>query len=536
MKNSFIDLLRSPDDILVQTRDSGIRFEEKNERINSPAKVEYLISGSKAHVIVHPSPVPIKRIKLRWNNKNFQIERILNDTFDRSTNNLAWDCIKPDRELPWYFATFDGTYTHCYGVETGCNAICFWQVDPYGVSLWLDVRNGGNGVELNEPLTAAIVCSRRGIEGESAYGACREFCKIMCESPKQLKQPVFGVNNWYWAYGMTKYVTVMEEAQYLSDLASDALCKPYMVIDDGWQPLRYKNNWGYYIGGPWDGCNSGFPGMEKTASDIGHRGCIPGLWFRPLLTAKHLPNDMLLEREATIKTFGQVMDPSHPDTLMETFENARRISNWGFRLIKHDFTTSDINGGIVAQDGWNFYDRTKTTAQVMKKLYETIQEGANSENDVAVIGCNTYSHLTAGIHEVHRSGGDTSGRLWEYTRRNGVNTFYRLIQNGTFFNTDPDCAAFTKRVSTDLNIKFLELCAITGSATLASITPGIFNFDEKAKVRKIFKIASMGGYDAEPLDWMNTSCPSRFSCKGEEIAYDWYGEYNGVRMFPTWLD
>jgi hypothetical protein len=32
---------------------------------------------------------------------------------------LAWDCMKPDRELPWYFATYDSEYTHCYGVKTG---------------------------------------------------------------------------------------------------------------------------------------------------------------------------------------------------------------------------------------------------------------------------------------------------------------------------------------------------------------------------------------------------------------------------------
>ena len=36
MKNSFINLFRQPDDILVQTQDSGIRFEEPEERMVSP--------------------------------------------------------------------------------------------------------------------------------------------------------------------------------------------------------------------------------------------------------------------------------------------------------------------------------------------------------------------------------------------------------------------------------------------------------------------------------------------------------------------
>jgi alpha-galactosidase len=532
MKNSFINLFRQPDDILVQTQDSGIRFEEPEEHMASPTKIEYIYSDKEARVIVHPCKVPLKRIKLRWNNRNFEIERVLNDCFDRCTNNLAWDCMKPDRELPWYFATYDGERTHCYGVKTGCNSLCFWQIDPYGVSLWLDIRNGGNGVELIEPLTAAIVTCREGEEGETAFTACQKFCKIMCDAPKMPKQPVFGVNNWYWAYGNITYESVMKETAYLAELASDAVCKPYMVIDDGWQPLRHNNSWGNYIGGPWNGCNMGFTDMEKTAYDIAEYGCIPGIWFRALLTAKRLPDEILLQRPAAVMNCGQVMDPSNPETLHEVFTDARRISDWGFKLIKHDFSTSDITGGIIASDGWNFYDRTKTTAQITKKFYETIQQGAN---DAIVIGCNTYSHLTAGIHEIHRSGGDTSGRLWEYTRRNGVNSFMRLIQNGTFFNIDPDCAAFTERVSNKLNIKFLELCAITGSTTLASITPGILNDEEKRKVRDIYKIASMKGNCAEPLDWLNTNCPSRFLYKGKEYIFDWYSGYNGVRMFPTWM-
>jgi hypothetical protein len=71
MKNSFINLFRQPDDILVQTQDSGIRFEEPEEHMASPTKIEYIYSDKEARVIVHPCKVPLKRIKLRWNNRNF---------------------------------------------------------------------------------------------------------------------------------------------------------------------------------------------------------------------------------------------------------------------------------------------------------------------------------------------------------------------------------------------------------------------------------------------------------------------------------
>ena len=45
-----------------------------------------------------------------------------------------------ERILPWYFLAFDGRSTHGYGVATGANSFAFWQADPDGISLWLDVR------------------------------------------------------------------------------------------------------------------------------------------------------------------------------------------------------------------------------------------------------------------------------------------------------------------------------------------------------------------------------------------------------------
>ena len=41
---------------------------------------------------------------------------------------------------------------------------------------------------------------------------------------------------------------------------------------------------------------------------------------------------------------------------------------------------------------------------------------------------------------LNRTGDDTSGRIWERTRRMGVNTLaFRLPQHNTFYHIDADC-------------------------------------------------------------------------------------------------
>ena len=101
-------------------------------------------------------------------------------------------------------------------------------------------------------------------------------------------------------------------------------------------------------------------------------------------------------------------------------------NRWGYELVKHDFTTFDITGkwGFEMNDvdyrsRMAFSRQTKTTAEIILHLYESIREAAG---EMYLIGCNTVSHLSAGIFELNRIGDDTSGKEWVRTRKMGVNT------------------------------------------------------------------------------------------------------------------
>lgn len=533
MKNTFLSLLRTPDDVKIQTDFSPLRYEEKGTPNPTDAQVQFEITQSSLKIILVPGKEPVRRLRLRFRGDLSGVLSILSDAWERaSANHLIWKTFVPHEMLPWYFHTNDGARLHSYGVKTGANAFAFWQCDPKGITLILDVRNGSAGVHLKEPLLCAEVVCREGIEGESPFAAAKAFCKMMCEKPNLPETPVYGFNNWYWAYGNTDQKTFVGEAKYLGSLARDCAVRPYMVMDDGWEISRTKG----YNGGPWTGCNERFSSMAETAAQVREAGCRPGVWFRPLRTMGHVPEEAIFPSPCNIAAMGVVIDPTHPFTLERIARDTDRIAGWGYELIKHDFTTLDLFDRWIDEDrAYPFFDNTLTNAQIFKNIYQTIQDNARGG---IVIGCNTVGHLTAGIHQIQRIGDDTSGRSFEWTRRDGIHSMMRLPQAGTFSQIDPDCAAFTERVSAGVNLDFMEAMAITGSTVFASVTPGILTAREEARAAEILKIAASitPGEYAEPLDWHRTSAPAEYLFRGKEYRYDWYSEYEGVRNTLTWTN
>ena len=145
-------------------------------------------------------------------------------------------------------------------MRTGANALCFWQADPQGISLWADVRSGGVGVKLGErTLDVCDVVSRAGRGNESAFAAIHAFCTQMCASPRLPPQPVYGSNDWYWAYGKNSAATVLTDARNIVELSPRGTNRPFAVIDDGWQPGRGADKAG---AGTWDRGNEKFPDMR----------------------------------------------------------------------------------------------------------------------------------------------------------------------------------------------------------------------------------------------------------------------------------
>lgn len=540
MTIKFVSVLRKPDAVYGATEQSPFRFEEKANATND-VKYDYVVGKNSAKVIVYPSGSPVKFLKLRFNGDMQHVEAVMGDQWERCGVDypIEWRSVCAGRVLPWFCYAKSKDFIACYGVKTGPDAFVSWQIDPHGVTLFINLLSGNNGTDLLEPLIACEVVQHESLEGEDAFFVAKRFAKIMCDTPVLPSSPIYGVNNWYWAYGKISRESVKQETEQIVRLCDGVKNRPYMIIDDGWELNRTFGK-GAYLGGPWLP-NAKFGSMQATAEDIHAKGAKAGLWFRPLLRIGDIPEDAKHE----VTAGGVTLDLTHPYTLEQVESDARSFRSWGFDLIKHDFSTFDTLGwGTITPNFINdkltnpnrvCYDKTITMATAIKNLYKAIQRGAGN---VDVIGCNTISHLTAGIHSCYRTGGDTSGRSFEWTRSNGINSMMRLPLNDTFYLVDPDCACFTERVDTSLNLDFLEMCAITGVTTLASITPNILTDKEEQRINTIYQIADKNKNRYSIKNYDKNSNPDIFVSKNgkDEKEYNWESAYDGARNIISWLN
>jgi alpha-galactosidase len=173
----------------------------------------------------------------------------------------------------------------------------------------------------------------------------------------------------------------------------------------------------------------------------------------------------------------------------------------------------------ITYPGWHFKDETKTTAEIILNLYQNIRDAAG---EMYLIGCNTLSHLSAGLFELNRIGDDTSGNEWERTRKMGVNTLaFRAIQHNHFYAADADCVGLTQNIEWSRNKQWMELVAKSGTPLFISAQPGAMGEEQKAFIKECFTIAAKQMPVGEPLDWMETLTPEKWKLDGEVVKFDW---------------
>jgi alpha-galactosidase len=206
-----------------------------------------------------------------------------------------------------------------------------------------------------------VVC-REGKSGESPFQAAQAFCRQMCLTPRLPDKPVYGTNDWNYAYGNNSAELIARVSGLVSELSPDSENRPYSVIDEGWAEGPYHGKFGH---GPWIG-NPRFGDMGDFATRLKGLGVRPGIWFRPLTPLPDSPESWRLGRDPAY------LDPTIPEVLEHVASHIRALVRWGYEMIKHDFTTWDLlgrwgfeMGASPTRDGWHLHDGTRTNAEVL---------------------------------------------------------------------------------------------------------------------------------------------------------------------------
>ncbi|HYX06585.1 MAG TPA: hypothetical protein VE912_07605 [Bacteroidales bacterium] len=526
-------ILRFPDRVMVNTNSGMIELNSfDKEKWQSGDLILQIKNESNSLVPYLYSPsLPVKFVTLSWEYPRAIDNLYLGDEWERSYADLHWGKVDKERIMPWYFMEYNGESTNGFGVRTGCNAFCSWNVGKERTSLTMDVRNGGNGVKPGQRvIKLAEIIAERNLKGENPFYATRTFSSMMCPAPRLPKEPVYGINDWYFSYGHTSEKLILEHTDLIAPLADGIANRPFSMIDAGWFQKAPGNEgstcWGDNMQTP----NANFPNMASLAAKIKDRGMRPGIWTRPLCGSHTDPANVLIpEIPDRVDSAGlPLLDPTIEENLERVKSYFKQYNEWGYEMVKFDFTTVDILGKwgfqmIEQKDmtfpNWHFHDDSVTNAEIILGLYRAIREAAG---ETYLLACNTISHLAAGICEIQRIGDDTSGHEWDRTRRMGVNTLgFRITQHEKFYSTDGDCVGLTTQIPWEKNKQWMQLLAYSGTPLFVSAEAKAVGSEQKKYIRECFRAASSKLPVGEPLDWIENRFPSRWKLDHEIVSFNW---------------
>ena len=459
--------------------------------------------------------IATKKISIEFETKFSENCIACGDSWERTYADMYWGSPE-SRIMPWYCMFLDNEKIYCYGVETQPNAFCFWKYQNDRLTLVLDVRNGNNGVMFPEKFFVAKLVYKEYFG--DLFSAASDFCHAMCANPRLPNRPIFGGNDWY-----SNYEKIIWHTEKIAEYADGLKYRPYMIVDDGWQIYHRpeSENATYYNGGPWNKANKKFGDMGRMAEEIDKRGAIPGIWFRPLNIFSGMSKECFLDYNKG------VLDPTVSEVQKYVTESIKLFLKQGFKIIKHDFSSFELFGRYLHSTDdlscatiGDFSDKGKTNAQIVKDFYGLIRNAAG--DDCMLIGCNTFSHLSAGFFEIQRTGDDTSGIEWERTRDYGVNALaFRMPQHMNFYCADADCVGVTNDVDWNLNKQWLDVVSKSGTALFVSLAKNACDKEKGKAIATAFGRCCKNTKPSKPIDWTESKTPKRWDSEFGNDTYEW---------------
>jgi hypothetical protein len=247
---------------------------------------------------------------------------------------------------------------------------------------------------------------------------------------RQHRGPVYGWCSWY---DLTTKITaehVLNVTKTIKD-NPNTFGRGIIQIDDGYQKMD----------GDWS-ANEKFPmGMAAVAKEVRDAGCIPGVWFAPLMINPEHPwaeehPDAIQTNAKGIASFmnsnpfhpagANWVNPDHPATKVFLHKIISDARERGYGYIKIDFN------GI----GSRFVDPTKTRLQVFRDLYTLYRDAAGE--DMYILSClGQPTRGVIGFIDAARVGPDSHPAHFEKCLKSVLR--FQIYDN-VWWQNDPDVA------------------------------------------------------------------------------------------------
>jgi alpha-galactosidase len=181
-------LINIPDEVWAQTDAGWFQLKRSAHLLFTLDDIEVNLkqNGAAVGIYVQSPKTALKGVRLKWKYEVKPTLKSLGDHWERDYGDAAWVNPSGGVKNPWYVLLYDDKQTACFGVKTGCSAICWWVVNADSLELTLDTHTGGDGVQLGDrKLHAADIVTTDSTPKETPFLTAQRFCKLMCEKPRE---------------------------------------------------------------------------------------------------------------------------------------------------------------------------------------------------------------------------------------------------------------------------------------------------------------------------------------------------------------
>ena len=529
-----VDVLRRPDVVGLRSsagRKTLTRSGDRWEGSGVEVTAEPRRAGSlwEVPVTVSAHATEVEHVCLRWRGAMSEQFRYLGDHWERSYGDLEWRAGVSERPALVLRRLRPRCRARLWR-EDRAAAFCFWQADPAGISLWLDLRNGGSryaprrSPRWKPPSVRATPAAR---PARRAFQTARALCRDALREAAPRRR----ARLWRQQLVLRLRPQLLGRADILRDSGvmaeaapSGAANRPFMVIDDGLDPITNA-------AGPGSHGNAGFPDMAGLAAEMEARASAPASGCARCSPPPRSRPDCATAPRAGARDRRSI--PASP-RCSSTVAPGHRAAwpRWGYELIKHDYSTLRSAGPLGLPDGRRAHRsrlalRRPHAAPPPRScwhLYRAIREAAG--DGAAASAATPSATWRAGLFEAaaHRRRhqrprlGPHAQDGRQHPRRSA------LRQHNAFFAADADCVADHPRGPLGPHQPLARPGGAQRDRAVRFGRSRRAGDGTEGRAQGCIRTRLRPQPEAEPLDWFETTAPMRWRFGKDEKSYQWYGD------------